>query len=583
MWQTLFRRPSSTPSNEISRYDLSAYLQQLVNTPWGVYSGTSYTQTKDGRPVEDLPGSFTAYITQAYKAYGVAYAVILARRLVFSEARFQFRRLANGRPGDLFGTSALKIVEKPWPNATTGEMLARADQDVSLGGNFYVANEGDRLRRLRPDWMQIVLTAPPQEAVESDVAGYMFTPGGIGSGAEPQLYLPGEVAHWSPAPGPGAQYRGMSWLTPILREVEADQAATAHKNAFFRNGAKPGLVVSLKESVREEQFKRFVRAMNETHQGSDSAYKTLYLAGGADVTVAGADLRQLDFRATQGAGETRICAAGGVPPVIVGLSEGLQAATYSNYASARRKFGDGWARPMWRSICASLETVVDVPGGAQLWYDDRDIAFLREDQKDAAGIQQVLAATIASLITAGFTPESAVASVDADDRTLLVHSGLVSVQLQPPGQGVPTDTAAGEAPGETPASAETPTEAVPVEETAARSDTDDGDPTIEVIRALAELELGDDDEVARAAGKDVKPGHDELHHYWTRGEGLAKWAGSPKPWTTLVALLTPHVGPAKAKVFASRWFIEVKGYAAGSDRNRVEHGHPPRGERVGPG
>lgn len=87
----------------------------------------------------------------------------------------------------------------------------------------------------------------------------------------------------------------------------------------------------------------------------------------------------------------------------------------------------------------------------------------------------------------------------------------------------------------------------------------------------------------RAAGADVTPGHDELHHYWTKGKGLGKWSGSPKPWTTLVALLTPHVGLARAKVFASRWFIEVFGFAAGSDLNRVTHGKPPRGHKVGPG
>lgn len=87
----------------------------------------------------------------------------------------------------------------------------------------------------------------------------------------------------------------------------------------------------------------------------------------------------------------------------------------------------------------------------------------------------------------------------------------------------------------------------------------------------------------RALGADVTPGHDQLHHYWTRGKGLAKWRGSPKPWTTLVALLTEHVGPQKAKVFASRWFIEVFGYAAGSDLHRVAKGKPPRGDRIGPG
>ncbi len=101
----------------------------------------------------------------------------------------------------------------------------------------------------------------------------------------------------------------------------------------------------------------------------------------------------------------------------------------------------------------------------------------------------------------------------------------------------------------------------------------------EFRKAIAHLSVMD----LRAAGHDTTPGHDELHHYWTVGEGRAKWVTSPKPWTTLVALLTPHVGPEKAKVYASRWFIEVFGFAAGSDLNRVTHGHPPRGHRVGPG
>lgn len=98
-----------------------------------------------------------------------------------------------------------------------------------------------------------------------------------------------------------------------------------------------------------------------------------------------------------------------------------------------------------------------------------------------------------------------------------------------------------------------------------------------------EDETDDGEPVTAAAGKDVTPGHDELHHYWTKGEGLAKWVDSPTPWTTLVAHLTKHVGPLKAKTFASRWFIEVFGFAAGSDLNRVTHGHPPRGHLVGPG
>jgi len=225
----------------------------------------------------------------------------------------------------------------------------------------------------------------------------------------------------------------MSWLTPVVREIAADQAATNHKLRFFKNAATPNLAISFKESVTKEQFEEFMNTMNSAHQGASNAYKTLYLGGGADVQVIGADMKQLDFKATQGAGETRICAAGGVPPVIVGLSEGLQSATYSNYGMARRKFGDHWARPQWRSACAALAKLVRVPSDSRLWYDDRDIAFLREDQKDVADIFNKTASTMKMFVDAGWTPDSVVTAMTNEDLTLLEHSGLYSVQLQPPG------------------------------------------------------------------------------------------------------------------------------------------------------
>jgi len=81
------------------------------------------------------------------------------------------------------------------------------------------------------------------------------------------------------------------------------------------------------------------------------------------------------------------------------------------------------------------------------------------------------------------------------------------------------------------------------------------------------------------AGHDVTPGHDQLHHYWVAGEGLAKW----KTWRELVAHLVRHVGPIKAKTYASAWFHERYGFWPGDDKNRVMNGKPPRGHRIGPG
>jgi len=430
MW-TALRGP------QVERSSFDDYVRDRFQFGGMSYPLTGFTMSGQ---TEEVVHSFAGYCQGAYRANGVVFAVSLARMMLFTEARFKWRRYGQvGGGNDLFGTADLGVLERPWPGGSTGDLLARMEQDVTNAGNAFVAREGDRLRRLRPDWVEIILSAPPSEAVASDVVGYKYTAGGPRSGGEVKLYLVGEVAHWAPVPDPEALYRGMSWLTPVVEEVLSDRAATRHKRKFFENAATPNLAVSLKETVTETQFKEFMAAMNSSHQGVENAYKTLYLGGGADVKVVGADLRQLDFKATQGAGETRIAAAGRVPPIIVGLSEGLQAATYSNYGQARRAFGDHWARPSWRSVCAALSVLVDVPDGAELWYDARDVAFLREDQTDLAQIQQTQATTIRTLVDAGYTAESAVAAVLGEDLSLLEHSGLFSVQLQPPGAATPPE------------------------------------------------------------------------------------------------------------------------------------------------
>jgi hypothetical protein len=319
------------------------------------YLGSQYgyplTQTLVGGSVQQVDGNFPSYVAQAYKGNGIVFACMNARMRLFSEARFQFRQLRQGRPGDLFGTQALGPLETPWPGGTTGDLLARAIQDADIAGNFYAARRpGPAIRRLRPDWVTLVLGSENDASIDgydidAELVGLVYHPGGMGQGREPEVLLRGEFAHFAPIPDPLAAYRGMSWITPIVREVMGDTAATDHKLRFFENGATPNMVVSLDKEIQLQAFNDWVSKFREREPKGFDAYKTLYLGAGAKAEVVGANLQQLDFKVTQGAGETRIAAAAGVPPIIVGLSEGLQAATYSNYGQARRAFADGTMRP----------------------------------------------------------------------------------------------------------------------------------------------------------------------------------------------------------------------------------------------
>lgn len=407
-----------------------------------------------GKELADV--SFDTFVSQLYKANGIVFACIGARMKPFSEARFQLQELHDGRPGKLFDHPSLRILEEPWPNGTTGELLSRMEQDASLAGNWFgtVVGTGPtaRIRRLRPDWVTIVsgvLSDPnaPASDLESEVLAYIYEP----PGSDPVVLSADRVAHFSPIPDPQAQWRGMSWLTPLLREVEADQLATTHKLKFFKNGAALSTVISYDKALPPAKFQRFVELFRETHEGPQNAYKTLHIGGGATPTTIGTELKT-DFRAIQGAGETRIAAAAGVGAIMARFSEGLQgsALNQGNYAAAKRQFADMELRPSWRTAAAALGRLIPDQPNSRLWYDPRDVEFLKDDRKDAAEILKTTTASISALVTAGFTPDSVIDAVETGDLTRLSHSGRFSVQLLPPDQGGTADPNTPPSPGGAP-------------------------------------------------------------------------------------------------------------------------------------
>jgi phage portal protein BeeE len=401
------------------------------------------TQTLTGEPAEEIARNFVSYTRQAYADNGIVFACMLARMSVFSAARFRWQRLRDGKPSDTFGNSDLEVLERPWVGGTTQDLLSRMIQDADLAGNAFFTRFDDGIVRLRPDWIDIVVAKRLYRGgqVGHVKVGYLYYEGGKErcKPEEAVPFFPEEVAHFMPTPDPQASFRGMSWLTPVVREVQNDGLMNRHKKKFFENGATPNLVIKHAQAASPEKVERFAERMAAQYGGVDNAYKSLNLYPGADVTVVGSDFRQVDFKQVQGAGETRIAAAAGVPPVIAGFSEGLQSATYSNYGQARRRFGDATIHPLWQNAAGSTEPLLPRPGNfgtgrdVRLWYDVSDVPFLREDAKDQSEIAFQRAQTIRQYVDSGFTPESAVAAVNAQDERLLVHTGLFSVQLQEPG------------------------------------------------------------------------------------------------------------------------------------------------------
>ena len=424
----------------------SFYFGGLGYQPW-----PQQTLVDNGQSAEGPTGSFQGLVSAAYAASGPVFAVMLTRQLAFTGVRFTWQRLNSGRPSKMFGTEALGLLERPWPGGTTQDLLTRCINDADLAGNAYFVVDtpisrlggdgGKELVRLRPDWVWAALVprAIDGARVGWRRVGYLYQEGGPGSDDDPAAFTAAEVAHWMPVVDPLANWRGMSWLTPVLREVAADKQLTRFRDAFMREGATPSMVVTYPEGIHPDRIKKVADLLRDKHGGAANAFKAMHFGLGADVEVVGRDMQQIAARDLAGISETRIASAGRVSPVIVGMSEGLQGSSLNagNYGQARRQLADLTMHPLWQSAAGCFAPLIERPRGAggetRLWYDPRESPFLREDEKNQAEIAALEASTIRQLIDAGYTAESVQAAVEASDWGLLSHSGLFSVQLQPAG------------------------------------------------------------------------------------------------------------------------------------------------------
>lgn len=363
---------------------------------------------------------------RAYKSNAVVFGTMLKRMSLFSEATLVFRDLEDKSLSGSFESdgrrnTALRILERPWPNGTTGDLLARMMQDNDLAGNAYVWHTGSQLVRLRPDWVTIV-SEFQYDALGRQYrvpVGYFYDPPPTANEGPPILLSVDEVAHWAPNPDPEANFRGMSWITPVIREIWADQAMTEYKIKYLENAASPNLLVKYAQKIGQPTVQRIQERITDRHGGVDNAFRTLVLDEGADAMIIGNSFEQMNFSTVQAAGENRIIIASGVPGIVVGTKEGLLAATYSNYDQAMRAFADLTIRPLWRSVCDCLSALINVPAGTRLWFDASDIAALRQGEKEQADTTLVLAQACAALVKEGYEPKSVALAVTSGDLTLL--------------------------------------------------------------------------------------------------------------------------------------------------------------------
>lgn len=401
-----------------------------------------------GSPAEHIGRDFEQIVSRVRDRNGVVAAAVEARALLMSQLRFAWRDESTGK---VFGLGDLAPLERPG-SMTRPMLLYRAEEDACYGGNVYIRRRGNELFRLRPDWVDLVIGSNESPAdvaagADAEVVGYAYWPNGDRKkGAVPVALTKDEVMHFAPQPHPLRRFVGASWVTSILRDIISDGQASEHISKYFEHAATANMVVKAPEGATQEQFKPWVQMIEDHHAGTMNAWRNMYVASGTDVQVVGSSLADLDLKQLTGAFEARITVRSRVPAPVLGTREGMQGSALNagNYQQVRRLWADGWFTPYADMWCSAFEQIVPPSRSfVELTFRRDRILFLQEDEKDAAEILSIQAATMRQLIDAGYEPDTVRDAVLTGDYSKLRHTGLAPVQVQPAGTLPQEDTTDG--------------------------------------------------------------------------------------------------------------------------------------------
>ena len=389
------------------------------------YGGHTYLLSNQsyGPTVQTMPSG----AAEALSSNGIAYGIYRRRVDLFAQGKFRFRRFGNPRPtlADSFSTTALARLQPE------RELFELCELGVATAGAAYFVDDGPFLRRLPAEWCTIVLGSDrqaddPHLAWDARKIGLIYR---NPQGGDPETWLWDEVYSYIPEVDPLNPWRGISWLRPAMEDVAADNGARRYLTKFFENHATANVAVTFPPEVPTPTVTAFRDLFLERHAGADRSFRTAFLGGGADIKVIGATLKDLDTGSVRQQVHKDIAAAAGVPIVAAGIEQG----TYANSKESNRALADGKIRYLWATAAETFGRAIPVPADAELYVETAHISALQADALDDAQVLSVQAQTMRTLGDGGWDKASVVQAVTKGDLSTITDTGLVPVQLLPPG------------------------------------------------------------------------------------------------------------------------------------------------------
>jgi HK97 family phage portal protein len=211
-----------------------------------------------------------------------------------------YKKAKSGREEDRVEVTSHPAIDK-WeqPNDfyTRQKFVEAVQQHIDLTGEGwwftpqfkgYKGLGPSEMWPIRPDWIT------PVPSADNFLDGYVFrTPDGM------QVPLDVNEVVSILMPNPHNPYRGMGPVQALLYEIDGIHFAAQWNRNFFLNGAEPGGVVEVPDTIGDTDFRRLQAQFGEEHKGVHNAHKVALLTGGAkwvDIKYTNRDMQFTELR-----------------------------------------------------------------------------------------------------------------------------------------------------------------------------------------------------------------------------------------------------------------------------------------------
>lgn len=234
----------------------------------------------------------------------------------------------------------LDLLARPNPLMTRRQLRFTLVAHLELTGMAFLLMVDNALGRPAELWPLlpsdlIEITTGPD--TRQPIAGFVFS----GPRGERQAYAAHEIIYLR-HPSPVSLVYGASPIEAAAHAFDIDLAVRVYQRNFFRNAARPEVVLQTDQRLTEEEARRLLTRWNQKHQGLAHVFEPTLLDNGLKVQPLAYSAKDFEFMALAGWTQDNLLAAFGVPAAKLGLVKDVNRA---NAAAVDVTFNSECVRP----------------------------------------------------------------------------------------------------------------------------------------------------------------------------------------------------------------------------------------------